>query len=109
MYRVIVNNRMCKKCIKDIVNNNIYNIMDCERCGQSFNTKKCLIQHLRKRIECMCIFSEKVRSVILEELLNKEGIECDICNKKYVNVYTLGRHNKICNKGLSGLINLNMD
>jgi len=69
---------------------------DCERCGQGFNTKKCLIQHLRKKIECMCIFSEKSRLVILEELLNKEGIECDICNKKYVNIYTLARHKSIC-------------
>jgi hypothetical protein len=66
--------------------------MDCERCLMNFISKKYLLQHLRKPIECMCIESNKTREIILLELLEKEGIICKDCDKKYKNNYTLGRH-----------------
>jgi uncharacterized C2H2 Zn-finger protein len=66
--------------------------MNCERCGVVFDEKKFLIQHLKKKIECMPIFSEKSRLEIIADLNKKNGIPCIKCKKIYSNKYNLAKH-----------------
>jgi hypothetical protein len=69
---------------------------ECERCGAIFELKKVLIQHLKRKKECISINSEIRREDIISGLIEKEGIECECCGNKYTNVYTLKRHKMNC-------------
>jgi uncharacterized C2H2 Zn-finger protein len=64
----------------------------CERCGMDFKSKKYLIQHLKKEVECVCFYSDIKRSEILDRLYFKDGLECDRCNKIYKNAETVRKH-----------------
>lgn len=72
---------------------------ECERCGVIFNTKKNLVQHLKKIVKCIGINSEKTQEELLEELNKKEGLECEACKKVYKNEESLRVHIHRC-KGL---------
>ncbi len=64
----------------------------CERCGMDFKSRKYLIQHLKKEVECVCFYSDIKRSEILDRLYFKDGIACDRCNKIYKNAETVRKH-----------------
>jgi hypothetical protein len=64
----------------------------CERCGMDFKSKKYLIQHLKKEVECVCFYSDIKRSEILDRLYFKDGLACDRCNKIYKNAETVRKH-----------------
>jgi hypothetical protein len=66
---------------------------ECKRCGGIFEVKKNLIQHLKKKKECISINSESSRDELLKDVIDKEGIECEGCGKKYSNIYNMRRHN----------------
>jgi hypothetical protein len=64
----------------------------CERCGIEFKYKKYLIQHLKKEVECLPLFSEIGRKDILTKIKIKIGVKCDKCNRIYKNKETLRKH-----------------
>jgi hypothetical protein len=69
----------------------------CERCGIDFKSKKYLIQHLKKDVECVCFYSDIKRSEILDRLYFKDGVACDRCNKIYKNAETVRKHKCVAN------------
>jgi hypothetical protein len=69
---------------------------ECERCGGVFNTKRHLVQHLKKRVKCMTINSERGTNEIIESLDKKEGLECEGCNRAYKNLNCLRVHKYKC-------------
>ena len=69
----------------------------CERCGIDFKSKKYLIQHLKKDVECVCFYSDIKRSEILDRLYFKDGVACDRCNKIYKNAETVRKHKCMAN------------
>ena len=86
--------------------------MDCERCGLYFEEKKHLIQHLRKKKECMPIFSDESRELIINKLskirnLNKTDFKCIHCNHYYKTSFNLKRHQTKCNSISSNIIQPN--
>jgi uncharacterized C2H2 Zn-finger protein len=84
-----------------ITNLNLENILKpeifCERCGLDFKTRKTLIRHLEKDVECVCLFSDVTRQELLDNMGKKTGVTCVYCNKIYKNVETVRRH-KCINK-----------
>ena len=66
--------------------------MDCKRCGIEFKTKKYLVQHLKRKTECMSIVSEISLLDQLEELQRRDGIKCDKCKCIYKNKESLRKH-----------------
>jgi hypothetical protein len=73
----------------------------CERCDASFSEKGYLIKHLKRKVACICINSERDRNEILTELTRKTGLICDSCNKSYTNNFTLKRHQESCKADLT--------
>ncbi len=72
--------------------------MECERCGLYFEQKKVLIQHLKRKKECMPVFSEQNREDIIKSLTIKIGdFKCTNCKKIYTTKFSLNRHEKNCN------------
>ena len=69
----------------------------CERCGMDFKSKKYLIQHLKKDVDCVCFYSDIKRSEILDRLYFKDGVACDRCNKIYKNAETVRKHKCVAN------------
>lgn len=67
----------------------------CERCGMDFKTKKTLIRHLEKEVECANLFSDVTRKELIDNMRKKTGITCEKCNKIYKNSETVRRH-KCC-------------
>jgi len=65
---------------------------ECKRCGVIFDVKKNLVQHLKKKKECISINSESSREELLNDIIEKEGVECEGCGKKYSNIYNMRRH-----------------
>jgi len=76
---------------------------ECKRCGLEFDEKRYLIKHLKKKIECMCIFSDINREILIKELMYKRGIECEGCKKIYSNIYNMRKH--ICKGTVEKVIN----
>ena len=65
---------------------------ECKRCGVIFDVKKNLVQHLKKKKECISINSDSSREALLKDIIEKEGVECEGCGKKYSNIYNMRRH-----------------
>lgn len=74
---------------------------ECERCDASFSEKSYLIKHLKRKVPCICINSERERDEILNELTRKIGLTCDSCNRAYTNNFTLKRHQDSCKADLT--------
>ena len=73
----------------------------CERCGMDFKTKKNLMRHLEKEVECVNLFSDITRKELIDNMHKKIGIACEKCNKIYKNAETVRRHK--CNKDISNI------
>ena len=58
--------------------------MNCKRCGLEFNDRINLVQHLKRKRECMAIESDISLLEQLEELQKREGIKCGMIN---LNIY----------------------
>ena len=67
--------------------------MNCKRCGLEFNDKRNLVQHLKRKRECMAIESDISLLEQLEELQKREGIKCEKCECIYKNKESLRKHN----------------
>ena len=52
---------------------------ECERCGVIFKMKKHLVQHLKKRVQCISINSERKNNEILEDIEKKGNMNCERC------------------------------
>jgi hypothetical protein len=76
-------------------------IFECERCCAPFLEKRCLLQHLQRKVACICINSERDRNDILSEIIQKNGLVCENCNKQYKNNFTLKRHQDSCTSKLN--------
>ncbi len=74
---------------------------ECERCGVIFKMKKHLVQHLKKRVKCIGIESERTQEELLEELNKKEGLDCEKCKRVYKNEESLRKH--ICKELLENV------
>jgi hypothetical protein len=61
----------------------------CERCLCEFITKKTLIQHLRRKKECISVESTRERKEILEELVTKKVLITNINSNNMNNVNSL--------------------
>ena len=58
--------------------------MNCKRCGLEFNDRRNLVQHLKRKTECMAIELDISLLEQLEELQKREGIKCEMIN---LNIY----------------------
>jgi hypothetical protein len=72
---------------------------NCKRCCMEFSEKRVLVKHLKRKVICLSIESEKTQEELLEELNKKEGLMCENCKKKYKNDQSLRVHLHRC-KGL---------
>ena len=71
----------------------------CKRCGYDSKYKKCLIQHLNNKSECIYIIENLDRKVLLDELnkkYNEDAISCEFCEKKFNCKSSMYRHKNIC-------------
>ena len=67
----------------------------CKRCGLDFKEKRILVPHLKRKIICMPLENDISPQVLLDELNEKEGIECKNCKRVYKNENSLRAHNCI--------------
>ena len=67
--------------------------MNCKRCGLEFNDRRNLVQHLKRKRECMAIESDISLLEQLEEIQKREGIKCEKCDCIYKNKESLRKHN----------------
>lgn len=58
----------------------VYIVMNCKRCGLEFKDRRNLVQHLKRKRECMAIESD----ISLLEQLEGKGIKCEMSN---LNIY----------------------
>ena len=57
----------------------------CKRCCMEFSEKKGLVKHLKRKVTCLSIESEKTQDELLNEINKKDGLECENCKRKYKN------------------------
>jgi hypothetical protein len=72
---------------------------NCKRCCMEFSEKRVLVKHLKRKVMCLSIESEKTQDELLEELTKKEGVECERCGGVYKNGNSLRIHLHRC-KGI---------
>ena len=71
----------------------------CKRCCMEFSEKKGLVKHLKRKVTCLSIESEKTQDELLNEINKKDGLECENCKRKYKNDDSLRIHSHRC-KGI---------
>jgi hypothetical protein len=64
----------------------------CKRCGIEFDEKRILIKHLKRKTPCIAIESDMTQLELIEELINKKDVHCEMCNRYYKNINTLRSH-----------------
>jgi hypothetical protein len=64
-----------------------------------FSEKKGLVKHLKRKVTCLSIESEKTQDELLNEINKKDGLECENCKRKYKNDDSLRIHSHRC-KGI---------
>ncbi len=74
-------------------------LFECERCGLDFKEKKHLIQHLKKKEECLPLFLDTNRQEIIDSLKQKKGLMCEKCKKNYSSKYYLEKHKCLSKNG----------
>jgi hypothetical protein len=79
----------------------------CARCGVEFRRKDALINHLKRKTECIPHISNTSRESIVNDIttrkMNEKTFDCDYCKKQFNQASCKSRHKKTCKQNPSNI------